>query len=84
MQKHLDSNKKRLDNRCIICFRKSNEEHHIVPRSLGGEDNKENKVTLCQKHHREVHNTGAVNWIAKLTKLRKKRLKQFEIQKRKD
>jgi hypothetical protein len=44
---------------------------------MGGEDNEENLVPLCQEHHREIHNTGAVNWIAYLIDLREKRLEEF-------
>ena len=69
----------KFNYRCVIDFKRYSSLHHIVPRSMGGEDNEENLVTLCQKHHREVHNTGAINWIKKLSDLRKKRLKQLEI-----
>jgi hypothetical protein len=31
--------------------------HHIIPRSHGGSDEPENKLTLCEKHHlRLLHN----------------------------
>jgi 5-methylcytosine-specific restriction endonuclease McrA len=82
MQNPLDFRKQvagKFQYRCIICFRKYSALHEIIPKSLGGEVSMENSVPLCQFHHREVHNTGAVNSIKKLTDLRKKRLKQFEI-----
>ena len=81
MQNDSDSNKnlaKRFLYRCVVCFGHYNEIHHIVPKSLGGEDVAENKVPLCQKHHKEIHRTGAINHIKKLTELRAKRLKEFE------
>ena len=65
--------------RCIICFKRYSTLHHIIPRSMGGEGNDENLVTLCQKHHREVHNTGAINWVKRLSDLRKQRLEQIEL-----
>lgn len=69
----------RFKYRCIICFKRYATLHEIIPKSLGGEVSMENSVPLCQFHHREVHNTGAINWAKKLTDLRKKRLREFEI-----
>ena len=86
MRKPSDSNKKLLERfkyRCIICFKRYSALHHIIPRSVGGEDNSENKVPLCQSCHRRVHNLGALNMAKELTNLRKKRLKQLEIPKSK-
>jgi len=41
---------------CVMCgIKECLENHHIVPRSLGGLDNPENLLTLCYKHHREMH-----------------------------
>jgi len=42
--------------RCRVpwCRRRTNlEEHHVIPRSLGGTDDPENKVTLCHWCHVE-------------------------------
>ena len=40
---------------CVVCgSRRRLEVHHIMPRSKGGGDNKENLVTLCYKCHNEV------------------------------
>ena len=74
----LDQIASKFKYRCVICSRKYFGLHHIIPRSMGGEDNEENLVTLCQFHHREVHNTGALNWVKRLSDLRKKRLQDFE------
>ena len=63
--------------RCIIDLKRYSGLHHIVPKSLGGEDNRENLVTLCHEHHRRVHAEGAVNWIKRLTDYRKRRLEDF-------
>jgi 5-methylcytosine-specific restriction endonuclease McrA len=67
----------RFRYRCVIDFKQSVVMHHIIPRSMGGEDNEENLVPLCQSCHRRVHNLGAVNMAGKLTNLRKKRLEHF-------
>lgn len=42
--------------RCQVpwCRRRTNlEEHHVIPKSLGGSDDSENKVTLCHWCHVE-------------------------------
>lgn len=31
------------------------EEHHILPKSMGGSDKKENKMWLCRNHHTILH-----------------------------
>jgi 5-methylcytosine-specific restriction endonuclease McrA len=69
----------KFNYRCIIDFKRYSTLHHIVPRSMGGEDHEENLVPLCQSCHRKVHNTGAINWVRKLTDLRKKRLEQLAV-----
>ena len=40
---------------CPICGRiKANSPHHIIPKSVGGGDNKENITYLCKKCHDDV------------------------------
>lgn len=34
------------------CF----EKHHIIPKSKGGKNNKENLINICVKCHRKLHN----------------------------
>lgn len=42
---------------CVVCgFDLVVESHHIVPKFLGGSDDKKNKAFLCPNHHRMVHN----------------------------
>lgn len=42
--------------KCEICdYTLSVDVHHLIPRSRGGNDNKENLSVLCPNHHREVH-----------------------------
>lgn len=66
-----------LNYRCIMCFRRYDVLHHIVPKSLGGEDAEGNLVTLCQDDHYRIHDSGAVNWIEYLIDLRVRRLEEF-------
>ena len=57
MQNVSDSDRQvaqKFNYRCIICFRRYDVLHHIIPKSLGGGDGEENLVTLCQFHHQEV------------------------------
>ncbi len=67
----------KLNYRCIICFRRYDVLHHVVPKSLGGEDAEGNLVTLCQNDHHRIHDSGAINWIEYLTDLRIRRLEEF-------
>lgn len=55
---------------CVVCgIRECLENHHIVPKSLGGLDNPENLLTLCHTHHREMHGVVSTNKdISTLTK----------------
>ena len=60
--------------RCIIDFRRYDTIHHIIPKSMGGTDDDENKVPLCNHDHRRIHDSGATNWIEYLQDLREKRI----------
>ncbi|MCB0422307.1 MAG: HNH endonuclease [Bdellovibrionales bacterium] len=46
-----------MGDRCLESTRI--EIHHIRPLHLGGSDNLENLVTLCQEHHRCLHSKQA-------------------------
>jgi 5-methylcytosine-specific restriction endonuclease McrA len=47
--------------KCVYCGLRNNlHVHHIVYRSAGGPDTLENLVTLCHKHHEEVHRGNLV------------------------
>lgn len=37
--------------------------HHIVPREMGGKDDKWNKVWLCPTHHSHIYVPGSVSGI---------------------
>ena len=48
--------------RCLSCgYRQNLSCHHVVFRSHGGEDTKENLCTLCECCHRAVHSRNL--WI---------------------
>jgi 5-methylcytosine-specific restriction endonuclease McrA len=42
---------------CSVCGASENAMHlhHIVPRSRGGHDSRENLCWLCPDHHRDLH-----------------------------
>lgn len=80
MQKNSDLHQsiiQRFNYRCVQCFRRYNHIHHIVPRSLGGQDVDENLIPLCNRCHDDVHRRGAKNFMAYFQKLRKRRLKEL-------
>ena len=54
---------------CAICGIKEDlEQHHWVARINGGSDEETNILTLCGKHHSEIHSMIRKNNISKLTK----------------
>ena len=56
-------------NFCAICGIKEDlEQHHWVARINGGSDEETNILTLCSKHHGEIHSMIRKNNISKLTK----------------
>ncbi|MBU0959169.1 MAG: HNH endonuclease [Nanoarchaeota archaeon] len=47
---------KNWKGKCYICGKKNKlTKHHILPRSYGGFENKENIVILCVECHRKFH-----------------------------
>ena len=50
-------------NKCKICKVKSDnlEVHHIIPKSRGGTNDKNNLIKICSKCHGLVHNVDFVN-----------------------
>jgi hypothetical protein len=41
---------------CALCGDTDNlEHHHLLPKSLGGTNKKDNILTLCSKHHVAIH-----------------------------
>ena len=41
--------------KCINCGAEATEQHHIVPKSVGGNDIESNKVWVCSKCHCLIH-----------------------------
>ena len=44
-----------LEEPAFVCGRRTVERHHILPRSAGGNEDADNLITLCRRHHRWVH-----------------------------
>lgn len=52
------------DGHCLFCSKSIDNYHHIVPRRQNGSEILENRVGLCEEHHRLVHTEDA--WTKKL------------------
>lgn len=52
------------DGHCLFCENSINHYHHVVPRRKNGSETLENRVGLCEEHHRLVHTDK--EWEAKL------------------
>lgn len=54
---------------CAVCARKGDlHKHHFVPRSLGGEDDQTNILTLCSTCHNIIHSTSNLSSCRSATK----------------
>lgn len=51
--------------KCLFCSNRIDHYHHVVPRHKNGSETLENRVGLCELHHRLVHTEEA--WTQKLT-----------------
>lgn len=50
--------RERDDHKCRFCETEENlHTHHIIPRSAGGSDDKENLITVCQSCHNTIEST---------------------------
>ena len=45
---------------CQICNNKAQHKHHIISKSNGGKNTKDNICYLCASCHHEVHHTGSI------------------------
>ena len=43
---------------CLICGSTPSDPHHLTTTGSGGGDNVQNLVSLCRKHHTEIHSIG--------------------------
>jgi len=52
---------------CLACGEEFTDRmyHHIRTRGAGGKDEPHNLISLCQKHHNEVHTMGMVGFSEK-------------------
>lgn len=64
-----------LTNKCINCGKPATHWHHVVPRSLGGNDTT-NKVPLCEQCHGIIHSVSFNNGIISHSELTKKGLEK--------
>jgi len=56
--KHTKGERKGRGNVCEVCGETTPcllNVHHIIPRSIGGDDTMENKITVCVNCHRMIH-----------------------------
>ena len=56
---------KMQEGHCFFCEKDIEHYHHIIPRHKNGSETLENRVGLCEDHHRLVHTEEA--WEKKLT-----------------
>ena len=52
------------DGHCLFCEKGIDHYHHVVPRRKNGSETLENRVGLCEEHHRLVHTEE--EWTKKL------------------
>lgn len=49
---------------CVVCNKEEvislKDQHHVIPRHLGGTDDEENKVDLCSRRHQEIHRIASL------------------------
>lgn len=62
------------DGHCLFCEKGIDHYHHVVPRRKNGSETLENRVGLCEEHHRLVHTEEewAKKLVAKKTGMNKK------------
>lgn len=58
---------------CKICNYPISDEHHIIPKSWGGDDSLHNKIDLCPNHHRLLHLVMSLDFGLKKENTRNKR-----------
>lgn len=66
------------DTKCINCGKPAKHMHHVVPKSLGGNDNG-NRVPLCEKCHGIIHSINFTNHST-LTKAGLQKAKERGVQ----
>ena len=69
-------------NYCCVCGENKLDlnNHHFVPKSLGGSDDEKNIITLCVNHHNFIHKMERklnLNYLMKLSKQKMKKEGKF-------
>lgn len=69
-KKRREENKDCLDEirsmECSVCGAPPpSDAHHMKTKGSGGGDTLENLVSLCRKHHQEIHTLGRKTWWIK-------------------
>ena len=54
---------------CEVCGSRANDIHHVIPRSLGGEDTVDNLVSLCRFHHDAAHGIYSAEYKMKFKQI---------------
>jgi 5-methylcytosine-specific restriction endonuclease McrA len=47
--------RQRDHGQCVVCGKPGAEMHHVTYRSRGGEDEARNLITVCKRHHEDIH-----------------------------
>lgn len=56
---------------CAVCgARAPSDPHHLKSRGSGGGDEPDNLLSLCRRHHTEVHQIGGITFLNKYPHIR--------------
>jgi len=67
---------------CQVCYKQAVDLHHIVYKSLGGNNSAYNLICLCRVHHDRVHGNGK-KWFKILFRIQKKKYPELTKEKMK-
>lgn len=72
------------DGRCILCRHGAVTLHEIIPKSKCPKtwNTPENRVPVCNKCHRKIHDTGAKHFASVLTDLQQNATKRHKTKER--
>ena len=62
---------------CVLCGSKEHlHHHHVIPKVKGGNDDEDNLITLCEKHHEMIHNIQQCDDFFELARLGRERARR--------